>query len=270
MPYTILCKYESNRLALRTNISILNSFRKTSDERSIHKCNTCDDVFNQKGDLVRHMRNRHTGTGEYPCPECSKVFYTFDMYKEHRSLHDDNVPKHTCHECSKQFISQRKLKEHSIIHKERIMYKCDVCSKVFTSVKIFIRFNVTYQFVTQVFVRSQTLQYHRITCKAAFSCDKCVDSFMTAVALEKHQSFHKSDSFACVKCNKVFHTSQALTNHEKRHSLRMNYTCQICKETISTRAKFQKHIKDHLGELIDFIDDIKSKLSFPAFQLNCC
>lgn len=75
---------------------------------------------------------------------------------------------------------------------------------------------------------------------------------MTAAALEKHQSFHKTDSFACVKCNKVFHTSQALTNHEKRHSLRMNYTCQICKETISTRAKFQKHIKDHLGEFNDY------------------
>lgn len=199
------------------------------EDRVLHRCETCDDVFNQKGDLVRHMRNRHTGSGEYPCPECSKVFYTFDMYREHRSLHDDSVPKHTCGECGKQFISVRKLKEHSIIHQERIMFKCDVCSKVF--------------------VRSQTLQYHRITCKAAYSCDKCVDSFMTAEALARHQQFHSADNFACVKCNKVFHMRQALANHEKRHSLRMNYTCQICKATISTRAKFQKHIKDHLGKI---------------------
>lgn len=199
------------------------------EQRVLHRCETCNDLFNQKADLVRHMRNRHTGTGEYPCPECSKVFYTFDMYREHRSLHDDNVPKHTCTDCAKQFISLRKLKEHSIIHQERIMFKCDVCSKVF--------------------VRSQTLQYHRITCKAAYSCDKCVDSFMTAEALARHQHFHSAgESFACIKCNKVFHTAQALANHEKRHSLRMNYTCQICRATISTRAKFQKHIKDHLGE----------------------
>lgn len=176
------------------------------------------------------MRNRHTGNGEYPCSKCSKVFFTYDMYNEHLSLHDDSIPKHTCIDCGKEFISQRKLKEHSIIHKERIMFKCEMCSKIF--------------------VRSQTLQYHRITCKAAYQCSKCVDSFMTAEALEKHESFHITDTHTCLKCNKVFPTLHALQNHEKRHSLRMNYTCQICKESVSTRAKFQKHIKDHLGEYI--------------------
>lgn len=173
------------------------------------------------------MRNRHTGNGEYPCSKCSKVFFTYDMYNEHLSLHDESIPKHTCIDCGKEFISQRKLKEHSIIHKERIMFKCEMCSKIF--------------------VRSQTLQYHRITCKAAYQCSKCIDSFMSAEALEKHKSLHKTDTYTCIKCNKVFPSMHALQNHEKRHSLRMNYTCQICKESVSTRAKFQKHIKDHLG-----------------------
>lgn len=166
--------------------------------------------------------------GEYPCPDCCKVFYTADMFSEHRSLHDASVPKFPCKVCDKQFISLRKLKEHSIIHNERIMYKCNVCARVF--------------------LRSQTLQYHRITCKAKFSCDKCVDSFMTKEALQKHMAFHKTDVFPCIKCNKLFPTQQTLLSHEKRHSLRINYTCQICKESTSTRAKFEKHIKDHLGE----------------------
>lgn len=52
------------------------------------------------------------------------------MYNEHLSLHDDSIPKHTCTDCGKEFISLRKLKEHSIIHKERIMFKCEMCSKV--------------------------------------------------------------------------------------------------------------------------------------------
>lgn len=191
------------------------------------------------------MRNRHTGNGEYPCSKCSKVFFTYDMYNEHLSLHDESIPKHTCSDCGKEFISQRKLKEHSIIHKERIMFKCEMCSKVSDMICEVSKYLKRKYF--QIFVRSQTLQYHRITCKAAYQCSKCVDSFMTAEALEKHKSLHKTDTYTCLKCNKVFPTLHALQNHEKRHSLRMNYTCQICKDSVSTRAKFQKHLKDHLG-----------------------
>lgn len=207
------------------------------------KCQLCPNAFfSFKNDLAKHMKNHHTGgNGEYQCPECSKIFYTLEMFNEHRQLHDQSVPKHSCKECGKEFITQRKLKEHSIVHKERIMYKCNVCAKVF--------------------LRSQTLQYHRTICKAAFPCEQCVDSFMTNESLEKHKLFHEVEQqYTCQKCNKVFPNHKQFLIHNKRHSLRMNYTCQICKETVSTRAKFDKHIKNHLEK------DLKCQICDQKFQ----
>lgn len=98
-------------------------------------------------------------------------------------------------------------------------------------------------------MRSQTLQYHRITCRAKFPCDRCVDSFMTQDGLDKHKELHNvgpSDKFTCHKCNKAFSCTLTLKNHEKRHTIRMNYTCCICREIIPTRANYQKHLKDHI------------------------
>lgn len=220
-----------------------NHMRQKHSKTSIIRCDECPITFGSLQERTLHKIKEHEGrryikrsepktsenSQEYPCPECSKVFFTLDMFNEHRNLHDKNIPKFTCTDCSKEFITERKLKEHSIVHKERVMYKCNVCAKVF--------------------LRSQTLQYHRLICKVAHQCDQCVDSFMTVDALEKHKLFHLKVNSTCTKCNKVFPNQQALQNHERRHSLRMNYTCQICKETdISTRAKFQKHLKDHLGK----------------------
>lgn len=129
------CGKEFNKLTNLTRHAV---------QHETHKCKICEENFNHKTDLLRHMKS-HNGTG-HQCPECSKVFFTLEMFNEHRNLHDDSIPKHTCTECKKQFMTIRKLKEHSIIHQERTMWSCEVCSKVF--------------------VRSQTLQYHRITCKA--------------------------------------------------------------------------------------------------------
>lgn len=137
------CGKEFNKLTNLTKHSVQHEPNCGGDRN--HKCKVCEENFNHKTDLLRHMRSRHNGTG-HQCPECSKVFFTLEMFNEHRSLHDDSIPKHTCSECKKQFMTIRKLKEHSIIHQERTMWSCEVCSKVF--------------------VRSQTLQYHRITCKA--------------------------------------------------------------------------------------------------------
>lgn len=219
-------KYKKCREKSTTQVAAARQPTESNTSNSL-KCGICNKEFNDKNELSQHMQDIHIGSGEYPCPECSKVFYTFDMFNEHRNLHDERIPKHICKVCRKEFISIRKLKEHSIIHQERPMFRCEVCSKVF--------------------LRSQTLQYHRITCKAAYSCDKCVDSFMTEEGLARHKMLHiMNDSFTCKKCNKTFPTCQALMSHEKRHTLRMNYTCPICKESVSTRTKFQKHIRDHL------------------------
>lgn len=190
-------------------------------------CNKCQEFFMSKTDLVNHVRNRHTGTGKFPCPHCSTIFYTYDMFVEHRDLHDETIVKYNCTECDKKFLTERKLKDHSAIHKERTFYKCEICA--------------------MVFVRSQTLQYHRMTCRAEYKCDRCVDSFMTKEGLDKHSALHSSDDdFTCKKCNKSFSDQWTLMNHDKRHMLKMTYTCCICGELNGTRANYQRHLKDHL------------------------
>lgn len=191
-------------------------------------CDKCQEFFMHKTDLLNHVRNRHTGTGKFPCPHCSAIFYAYDMFVEHRDLHDETIPKYSCGECDKKFLTERKLKDHSAIHRERTFYKCEICA--------------------MVFVRSQTLQYHRMTCRAEFKCERCVDSFMTEEGLARHSDLHliAPDNYTCKKCNKTFSDQWTLQNHEKRHMLKMNYTCCVCGELNGTRANYLKHLKDHI------------------------
>ena len=69
---------------------------------------------------------------------------------------------------------------------------------------------------------------------------------MTKDSLIKHQLLHNNTKFICNQCNKIFINQLLLDLHKRRHSLRINYTCHICKEILSTRSNFYQHLKKHL------------------------
>jgi len=55
------------------------------------KCNICGQVSSRKGDLRKHVENKHfPGLFEYSCDQCEKKFNTKNKYYIHRSRHNSN------------------------------------------------------------------------------------------------------------------------------------------------------------------------------------
>jgi len=53
-------------------------------------CNRCEAKFNQKSNLLRHLRTQHSQTEALSCPHCFKVFKRQDNLRRHVQVHKGN------------------------------------------------------------------------------------------------------------------------------------------------------------------------------------
>ena len=55
-------------------------------------CNICGHVSSRKGDLRKHVENKHfPGLFEYSCDQCGRKFNTMSKYNNHRFRHHSNM-----------------------------------------------------------------------------------------------------------------------------------------------------------------------------------
>ena len=98
-----------------------------------NQCHICNENFSTKRDIFRHLALIHKTKKYHKCENCGIIFPDKVFLERHiQSIHEGT--KVNCKICDESFVSEENLKSHcSAIHKEKKPYKCDKCSKTYTS-----------------------------------------------------------------------------------------------------------------------------------------
>lgn len=142
----------------------------------------------------------------YVCVTCKSRFESFEKLKEHMAL--SQRCKHanvTCQVCNKVCGNRKALYAHSLIHKEKVTYRCEICSKSFAN-----KFN---------------LENHNVSAHAlkveengnTYRCRFCEKTFESRETLFRHMEEHQKEKIErlCETCGKSFLTMDALKAHSR-------------------------------------------------------
>lgn len=187
-------------------------------------CNVCDLQLSSKFKLQDHM-NLHTGARPYCCAECGKRFCQIYNYRVHLRTHAQNkVARLQCRVCLMSFASQEALKDHlSRTHFEDQFYECDLCKRVFTSLK----------------ACEHHVQLHK--CLLGVNCEVCGRNFTSPKSLARHRRRTCHRNFKCTDCTKTFTKKNALLKHSFSHLGLLPYTCMRCRSHFRLAKLYRQH-----------------------------
>ena len=94
------------------------------------KCPECDEIFNTKKDINRHIKHTHTGEQAFTCQICEKIIhYSKDSLARHMKEVHGGV-KHKCKKCPAAFSRSSYLEEHMKDGFCYLEYQCDLCDEM--------------------------------------------------------------------------------------------------------------------------------------------
>ncbi|KAM9309273.1 uncharacterized protein KZ484_025366 isoform 2-T4 [Pholidichthys leucotaenia] len=195
-----------------------------SSQSADYQCSVCGLQLPSKFKLQDHM-NLHTGVRPYGCVECGKRFCQIYNYRVHLRTHAQTKIDHLqCRVCLKGFTSQEDLNDHlSTTHLEDQFYECDLCKRVFASLK-----------ACQFHVQSHISMMNGL-------CDLCGRYFSSPESLARHKQKKCHRNYKCTDCNKIFIKKNALLKHSFSHLGLLPYTCVRCRCHFRLAKQYRQH-----------------------------
>ena len=124
----------AHKSASQKEITKKNIRRK--EEQKIHQCNVCANRFIHASSLKKHEEVIHKQMNDFKCDLCEKLFSDIPELKRHiEAIHEKITYK--CEMCSKVYTSKSYLTLHKKNHYSNgnvRQYKCKVCGKDFKEV----------------------------------------------------------------------------------------------------------------------------------------
>lgn len=157
-----------------------------------YKCDTCNNEFNFKMDLLRHFANKHG----HRCKECGYKAKTPYHLMLHSRRHTGEKP-YNCHLCKYTCRRIDMLKRHYLKHSNIKPYICNTCSNRFKSLK-------------------NLKQHVKYKC-ASLSCTFCPLKFTSATDLNNHKETHEDANYVCKVCGWKYKSRQGLHRHRRIH-----------------------------------------------------
>ena len=90
-------------------------------EPQMFKCKECENVFEQKRELTKHIKKKHVKSKK--CLECEELFNENWLLEKHMKTHDE-IETFNCEVCDKNFFLEWRLKKHLMGHKIPKVVKC--------------------------------------------------------------------------------------------------------------------------------------------------
>ena len=173
--------------------------------------------------------SRGRSVSHYACDRCHKVFVSEQEYQSHEENHEkdgdgitDSDPVQTGPDAeSLQILTEIK---------ERLLYCCPHCSRIFTSQK----------------EHRQHVHSHKFAVDADgnYTCNFCGESYKKLLSLATHQSL-REDRKSCKQCGLNFISNCQVKDHMKTHSKESK--CETCGESLDclSKSEIKKHMKTH-------------------------
>ncbi|XP_065563791.1 zinc finger protein 813-like isoform X2 [Artemia franciscana] len=150
------------------------------------------------------------------------------LERRHRQHKEKKIYK--CEVCDKIYSEARNLKRHQRLHRGEKPFKCDVCDKTFSQAE------------------HSNLHQRVHTGEKPFKCDICDKTFSHSANLNTHQRLHTGEKpFKCYVCDKTFSHTSNLNTHKRMHTGEKPFKCDVCDKTFSQLSNLKRHRRLHTG-----------------------
>ena len=140
------CGMEDNQCPCRRlflNRDDLNSHITAFHKPNNWNCSKCDKIYESRGVLYKHFREKHQGLFQYNCQSCDygnddRACFAYHMYKKHGGVEIEGIVECPNAECK--YVAPQKCILVAYLEtcgeeKQNKKYKCDQCEKGYRSRK---------------------------------------------------------------------------------------------------------------------------------------
>ena len=165
------------------------------------KCDECNRLFYTPETLEEHKQRVHV---RVLCTECGKELEPKKLKKHMFLVHEQKI----CKDCGMEFTDAAKFFAHQDTHVKNMEYVCEVCSKMFRSVK--------------------SLRIHKRVHSDKSQHKVCPICGSTVKNLEIHHRFQHEDPTKCPQCDYVAGRLAMEKHFQQNHAAREMQECELC------------------------------------------
>ncbi|XP_046407699.1 zinc finger protein 260-like [Ischnura elegans] len=263
------------------NEEILNRFNKNpenscSSNEDSYNCFNCRDVFNNKKELIKHMKIHFVARNFDAAAESSIVDVSLKAHPSsgHSSLCEPTTSK-GLEELDRKMLEP--MQKENVLNKETSGGKGDetntrLLTRSFTLVEKSTSQSLSSESpsnlrnhvgpreeerphscseCTESFTQKRDLTAHKLTHTGGkrYSCSTCSKSFTQRGHLDIHSRTHTGEKpFICKVCSKSFSRKNNLDAHARTHTGERLYSCNVCEKSFSIKSNLNTHVRRHAGE----------------------
>ncbi|XP_071079965.1 uncharacterized protein [Haliotis cracherodii] len=166
------CKNQIQRTYIKYHVKI------HSSEKPL-KCNICHKAFHHQQSLTFHLKVHARKKQHHVCQVCRKEFAHEYLLRRHSVIHE----KYKCDICGHHGADRYRFLSHMRKHQAKVIYKCDVCTKVYSrEAPLISHKRAVHKCSGEINIEKKIL----------YKCDGCGETFPDKSALREHVNFCSS------------------------------------------------------------------------------
>ncbi|XP_046408520.1 oocyte zinc finger protein XlCOF6-like [Ischnura elegans] len=260
------------------NCFIENSGNSYSSNEDSYNCFSCRDVFNNKKELIKHMKIHFFARNFDAAAESPIVDLSLEALPSsgHSSSCEPTISKALSGQERKRL---EPMPKENVLIKEtkggngdekniRRLTRSFTLEEKSTSQRLSSKSSsirnlsnhvgsrkeerlYTCRECTESFTQKRNLTVHKLTHTGGktYSCSTCCKYFTHRGHLDIHSRTHAVEKpFICKVCSKSFSRKDILYAHVRKHLRERPYSCNVCEKSFSIKSHLVRHVRTHTGE----------------------